>query len=108
MKPEHHTEYHARGKFPESKRFLLIGPRMQTFTTLTTRGQLVDDNKPFNDYMWKGELEVNGKDIKGKIVFEKNAEGDNFKTEKELLDFLAKKYSISYLRDKSKPAVETG
>ena len=106
MTPEQHTEYHAEGRFPESKRILLIGPRKQTFTTLITRGVQVDDGEPYS-YRWKGELEVNGKDIKGKIVFEKNAKGEPFKTEEQLLDFLSKKYSIRYLRNKSDPAIIT-
>ena len=107
MSAEFSTEYHAEGSFPESERILLVGPRKKTFTTLVVHGKQKDD-KPYSDYNYTGELEVDGKEIKGKILFEKNQEGEPFKSSQELLDFLVKKYHITYLRDKSKPAVETG
>ncbi|MCK9212757.1 MAG: hypothetical protein M0P61_18165 [Ignavibacteriaceae bacterium] len=107
MSIERKIEYSTIGRFPESKRILLIGPRKATNTTLVTKGER-DEINPDSGLNWKGELEVSGKNIKGKIIFEKNANGEQFKSEGELLDFLARKYSISYLRDRSKPAVDVG
>ncbi len=101
-------EYSTKGRFPESERILLIGPRKQTFTTLTTKREPINEESQSDGHSWKGELDVDGKDIKGKVVFERNASGEKFKTERELLDFLAEKYSITYLRDKSEPAIITG
>jgi len=105
MSAEFKTEYYAEGRFPESERILLVGPRKKTFTTLVVHGR-IDDN--YGDYIYTGELEVDGKEIKGRILFEKNQEGEPFKSRHELFDFLVKKYHMTYLRDKSKPAVETG
>ncbi len=101
-------EYSTRGRSPESERILLIGPRKQKFTTLTTKREPINEESHSDGHVWTGELEVDGKEIKGKVVFERNAAGEKFKTERELLDYLAEKYSITYLRDKSEPAIITG
>lgn len=101
-------EYLIEGKFP-SRRILGIGPRRRSLTTLVTVPELMgnrhEDQFP---YEWRGELEVKGKDIKGKIIFERGTGGEPFRTEGELLDFLKKKYSVTYLRNKRYPAVSTG
>jgi len=101
-------EYWIEGKFPESKRILGIGPRRNTFTTLVTVSELTMNRQEGDSpYTWKGELEVDGKNIKGKIVFERGTDGKPLGSERELLDHLTEKYSVIYLRDKKSPAVET-
>lgn len=109
MSTEYSTEYYIKGRFPESPRILLIGPRRQTFTTLTVHHKCLNENGPLVDnHIYSGELEVDGKKIKGRIIFENNLDGNSFKTKQELFDFLKKHYHLTYLRDKSRPAVDTG
>lgn len=108
MKAEFSTEFFAEGIFPDSERFLLIGPKLYSFTTLVASGKPTRTEPYPSDYEWTGQIEVNNRDIKGEIVFLKNAEGKPFKSQQELLNYLVKKFHIRYLKDTSKPAVETG
>ncbi|MFH2019519.1 MAG: hypothetical protein ABII80_02820 [bacterium] len=97
-------EYSVEGKFPDSKRIFGTGIKIPKMSHLTTN-QIKRGEKNLG---WTGALEVNGEEVKGKLVFERNADGVAFFSENELLDYLANLYSITYCRDLSKPAVVSG
>ncbi len=93
-------EYSIEGRLPPAERVLLVGPRGKTRTTLVTERR---DGEKGSE--WIGALDVDGKQIKGKILFERDIAGEPFRSEQELLDFLNEQFSLSYLRDRSKPAI---
>jgi len=106
MTAERVGNYSAEGRFPESKRVLLIGPVRRTFTHITMIGERINPEDVFHS-KWRAEIDVNSNNVKGKIVIERNDEDKPFELESELKNFLIKKFKITYLRDLSKPAVET-
>jgi hypothetical protein len=77
-------------------------------TALITCQETPDEEQHDDGGTCSGTLDVDGKEIKGKIVFERDANDNPFFSEQQLIDYLAKKYSVTYLRDMSKPAAETG
>lgn len=101
------NEYFAYGRFPDSERVLGIGPRKEKRNTIFIRSIGDETDKKIGHY-YIAELLVDNKEPEGKIVFERNVKGQPFKTEQELIDYLAKKFSISYMRDVRNPAVSTG
>ena len=103
----HEIEYFAYGKFPDSERILGVGPRKESRTTIIIRVEKVE-NDEYPGYQYTGELEVDNEELRGKIVFERNPDGQPFRTKQELIDYLGEKLSITHMRDRSQPAVSTG
>ena len=95
-------EYSIEGRFPLEKRELISGLRRKTNTTLVAEATL-----ELEGLEWSGALAVDGEEVKGKIVFERDTEGNPFKSEADLKAYLKEKFSVTYLRNKSKPAIET-
>ena len=105
------TEYYAIGKFPGSKRILGIGPRRESSASLTAvREPIPWESRTEADdgFTWKGILKVDSKELRGEIVFERNAAGQEFMKYHDLIGYLRDKYHITYLKATGDPSFYVG